>query len=174
MRRIPSRSLIETPSMNSIAITRGVESSSKTKRNVRGRSPANWSPATLHRAPLGREVELALDRALEFAGQRQRPVRGQVRQPSFDQLAEVLDDVEVGLDDLGDVGPLHFEGGDPSVVQTSHGAPARSTRRPPAFSSIDAKISAERPPIFLARIVSTCPNGKLRTSSRKAGQLVRV
>ena len=74
-------------------------------------------PAALDGAAFPREVELSLDRALEFACHGKRPVNGEVRQSSFDELGEVLDDVEIGLNDLGDFGPLHFERDHATVAQ---------------------------------------------------------
>ena len=59
---------METPSMNSIAITRGVESSSSTN-GICAVVAGELGSTPLHRAALGREVELTLDRPLEFASQ---------------------------------------------------------------------------------------------------------
>ena len=65
--------------------------------------------AALDRAAFSRKIELALDRALEFASHGERPVDGEIRNTAFDELGEVLDDVEIGLHDLGDFRPLHFQ-----------------------------------------------------------------
>ena len=37
--------------------------------------------------------------------------------PALDELGEVLDDVEIGLHDLGDVRPLYFQSDDAAIVQ---------------------------------------------------------
>ena len=76
---MPSRSLIGTPSINSIASTREVHRFGKSQRNVDGAVVGELEPAALDRAAFAREVELALDRALEFAGHRERPVDGEIR-----------------------------------------------------------------------------------------------
>ena len=55
--------------MNSIAITRAVENSSTANGMCAVGSSANWRLAPLHRPPLDREVELALQAPLELAGQ---------------------------------------------------------------------------------------------------------
>ena len=59
--------------------------------------------APLHGPALDGEVKLSLEAALEFPGQRQRFVRGQEGEPALGELGQVLEDVEIGLDDLGDV-----------------------------------------------------------------------
>ena len=60
-------------------------------------------------AAFSRKIELAFDRALEFASHDERPVDGEIRNTAFDELGEVFDDVEIGLHDLGDFRPLHFQ-----------------------------------------------------------------
>ena len=117
IKRMPSRSLIETPSMNSMASTRDVDSSGKVSGMWTERIVGELEPTALDGAALAREIELSLDRALEFAGQSERPVDGEVRQSALDELGEVLDDVEIGLHDLGDFRPLHFQGDDPAIAQ---------------------------------------------------------
>ena len=56
-------------------------------------------------------------RALEFAGQRDGPIRRQVGKLPLDELGQVLDDVQVGLDHLGDLGPPDLQGHGPAVAQ---------------------------------------------------------
>ena len=138
------------------------------ERNVGGRIVRELEPTALHGPALGREIELALDRALEFASQTERPVNGQVRQPAFDELGEVLDDVEVGLDDLGDVGPLHLQGDDPAVAQDRavHLRDRGRGHRRLVERGEDLRRAAARIP--RCRIASTWSNGNGRTSSRKA------
>ena len=82
-----------------------------------GRITGELESATLHGPPLDREIQLPLDRALELASQRRRFVHSQAGEVAFHQLREVLDDVQVGLDDFGDVRPAHLEGHGPAVAK---------------------------------------------------------
>ncbi len=81
----------------------------KREGNVHEAIARELEPAALDRAAFPREIELALDRPFKFAGHGERPVDGQIRDPPFDELGKVLDDVEIGLHDLGDIRPLDFQ-----------------------------------------------------------------
>ena len=69
-------------------------------RNVGGGVVGKLSGAALHRSALDGEIKLALETSLEFPGQRQRFIRGQEGEPAFGEMGQVLEDVEIGLDDL--------------------------------------------------------------------------
>ena len=70
---------------------------------------------TLHGPPLDREIQLALDRALELAGQTDGLYTARPGRLAFHELREVLDDVQVGMDDFGDIRPAHLQGHGPAV-----------------------------------------------------------
>ena len=54
-------------------------------RDVRGRVAGELVAAALHGPALDREVELALQRPLELAGQLDGPIRGQHREPPLER-----------------------------------------------------------------------------------------
>ena len=72
-------------------------------RNMGGGVAGELALAALHGPALDCEVELPLEAALEFTGQRQRFVGSQESDPALGELGQVLEDVEIGLDDLGDI-----------------------------------------------------------------------
>ena len=76
------------------------------RRGFAGELPS----ATLHRPTLGREVKLSLQGPFELAGEGDGSIRDQRRHPTFGELREVLEDVEVGLDDLVDPRSADLEG----------------------------------------------------------------
>jgi hypothetical protein len=66
-------------------------------------------PAALHVAALGREIELALDRAFKFTRQTERSIDSQVGETPLHELGEILDEIKVGPHHLGDVGPPYLK-----------------------------------------------------------------
>ena len=86
-------------------------------RDVRRRVGRELDAAALDGPALGREVQLAPQHPLELAGQRDGPIRRQHREVTFQELGQVLDDVQVGLDHLGDAGPANLQGHRPAVAQ---------------------------------------------------------
>src|SRR5262245_43841897 len=81
----------------------------KDERYVHGPLVRELKPASFDGTALSGEVEFSFDCALELARHGEGPVNGEVRQASFHELSEVLDDVEIGLNYLGDFGTLHFQ-----------------------------------------------------------------
>ena len=130
-------------------------------------------PAALDRAAFPREVELALDRALEFACHGERPVDGQVRKPAFDELGEVLDDVQIGLNDLGDFGPLNFQGHHPPVVQDGPVDLGDRSRGHRLFVERGEDL-AERAAVFLVQDRFDLAERECSYVVAQEGQLVRV
>ena len=82
-----------------------------------GRLAGELTPAPLHRPPLDRQVQLAFEGPLQLAGQADRAVGDHRGDPPFGELGEVLEDLQVGLDDLVDPGPADLEGDHPAVVE---------------------------------------------------------
>jgi hypothetical protein len=77
--------------------------------HVGERHPGQLRLAPLHRPALDVQVDLAPQAPLELPGDRHRLVRGQERQPALGQLREVLQDVQVGPDDLLDARPADLQ-----------------------------------------------------------------
>ena len=85
--------------------------------DVGGRIVGELSLAPFHRPPLDVEIELARQAPLELSDERRRGVRQKHRQVALGELGEVLEDVEIGLDQLLDARPPDLQRDGAAVEQ---------------------------------------------------------